>query len=112
MDSIAVIVGARIKELRNERKWTQEQLAEYADLHVSYVIALEKGRKNASLDVLYRISNAFEMSLSDFFDIPQVEVSPVRTLAERQCEQRIEALVREFSQKLIREIELKNIADK
>ena len=112
MDSIAVVVGTRIKELRNERKWTQEQLAEYANLHVSYVIALEKGRKNASLDVLYRISNAFELPLSEFFDIPQVKVSPIRTLEERQREERIETLVREFSQKLIREIELKYIADK
>ena len=105
MTDIALIVGNRIKELRQNKKWTQEQLAEYADLHVTYIVALEKGRKNASLDVLYRISNAFEMSLSDFFDIPQVEVSPIRTLEERQREERIEVLVREFSQKLIREIE-------
>ena len=105
MTDIALIVGNRIKELRQNKKWTQEQLAEYADLHVTYIVALEKGRKNASLDVLYRISNAFEMSLSDFFDIPQVEVSPIRTVEERQREERIEVLVREFSQKLIREIE-------
>ena len=105
MTDIALIVGNRIKELRQNKKWTQEQLAEYADIHVTYIVALEKGRKNASLDVLYRISNAFEMSLSDFFDIPQVEVSPIRTLEERQREERIEVLVREFSQKLIREIE-------
>lgn len=105
MTDIALIVGNRIKELRQNKKWTQEQLAEYADLHVTYIVALEKGRKNASLDVLYRISNAFEMPLSDFFDIPQVEVSPIRTLEERQREERIEVLVREFSQKLIREIE-------
>ena len=105
MTDIALIVGNRIKELRQNKKWTQEQLAEYADLHVTYIVALEKGRKNASLDVLYRISNAFEMSLSDFFDIPQVEVSPISTLEERQREERIEVLVREFSQKLIREIE-------
>lgn len=109
MDNIAVIVGTRIKELRNRKKWTQEQLAEYADLHVSYVIALEKGRKNASLDVLYRISCAFGMSLSDFFDIPQV---PVRISQEQQYEERIELLVHEFSQKLIKELKRKNIADR
>lgn len=108
MDDIAVIVGTRIKELRSRRKWTQEQLAEYADLHVSYVIALEKGRKNASLEVLYRIACAFEMSLSDFFDIPKV---PIRTSPEQQYEERIEALVHEFSKKLIKEIKQKNIAD-
>ena len=103
MTGIAIVVGARIKELRSKKKWTQEQLAEYADLHVSYIIALEKGRKNASIEVLYRISNALEISLADF--------SPVRTLEERQREERTEALVREFSQKLIREIDLKNAAD-
>ena len=108
MDDIAVIVGTRIKELRSRRKWTQEQLAEYADLHVSYVIALEKGRKNASLEVLYRIARAFEMSLSNFFDIPNV---PIRTSTEQQYEERIEALVHEFSQKLIKEMKQKNIAD-
>lgn len=111
MAGIAIVVGARIKELRSKKKWTQEQLAEYADLHVSYIIALEKGRKNTSIEALYRISNALEISPADFFTIPQAAISPVRTLEERQREERIEALVREFSQKLIREIDLKNAAD-
>ena len=106
MGNIAILVGARIKELRNKRKWTQEQLAEHADLNVSYVIALEKGRKNASLDVLYRISNAFQMPLTEFFDTtPAIAVEDSRSQNSRAREERIEQLVREFSQKLIREFE-------
>lgn len=111
MTNIAIAIGARIKELRSNKKWTQEQLAEYADLHVSYIIALEKGKKNASVEVIYRIANAFEISLSEFFNIPQAVIIPTRNSEERQREARIEALVQEFSQKIIREFDKKNNHD-
>ena len=42
MSDVTAWVGHRIQSLRLERGWTQEQLAEYADLHVSYVSTLEK----------------------------------------------------------------------
>lgn len=104
MTEISIAIGDRIKYLRKQHMWTQEQLAEFADLHVSYVIALEKGRKNASLDVIYRIACAFGMTLSSFFEfnLPPVVSSCISEQAE--LERRIEPLLREYTQKLLREI--------
>lgn len=102
MTNIAVVVGIRIRELRQEKRWTQEQLAEYADLHVTYIVALEKGRKNASIEVLYRIANAFEISLADFFNTsPAIEIVPSRPAAERKKEKDIEMLLNEYTQRLL-----------
>ncbi len=67
MSDVTAWVGHRIQSLRLERGWTQEQLAEYADLHVSYVSTLEKGKKNPSIEVINRLASAFRLSLSDFF---------------------------------------------
>ena len=103
MTDINLIVGKRIRELRQDKRWTQEQLAEYADLHVTYIVALEKGRKNASIEVLYRIANAFEISLADFFDCnPPIEIKNLRSERERNKDRKIEILMEEYTQKLLR----------
>ena len=49
MSDVTAWVGHRIQSLRPERGWTQEQLAEYADLHVSYVSTLEKEKRIPAL---------------------------------------------------------------
>lgn len=41
-------VGSRIRELRKAKGWTQEQLAEAASLHYSYIGGLERGDRNIS----------------------------------------------------------------
>lgn len=67
MSDVTAWVGHRIQSLRLERGWTQEQLAEYADLHVSYISTLEKGKKNPGIEVISRLSSAFQLTLSEFF---------------------------------------------
>jgi transcriptional regulator with XRE-family HTH domain len=41
--------GRRVRQLRLERKLSQEDLAELADLHRNYVSQIEGGRRNVSL---------------------------------------------------------------
>lgn len=60
-------LGMRIKFLRNERGWSQEDLALEANINKNYLSDLENGRRNPSLDILERIANAFGMSLSELF---------------------------------------------
>ena len=40
MSEITIALGKKIRSLRQARNWTQEQLAEYAELHVSYIVLL------------------------------------------------------------------------
>ena len=50
---------------RRSLKWSQEKLAEKADLHPVYIGKLERGEENVSLDALMRISSALKIQLSD-----------------------------------------------
>ena len=60
-------LGMRIRFLRNERGWSQEDLALEANINKNYLSDLENGRRNPSLDILERIANAFGISLSELF---------------------------------------------
>lgn len=46
-------------------KWSQEKLAEKADLHRNYVGDIERGEENVSVDALRRIATALKVRLSD-----------------------------------------------
>ena len=65
MSSITIALGKKIRSLRLSRGWTQEQLAEYADLHVSYVVLLEKGANRATIETLEKLAKAFGISISE-----------------------------------------------
>ncbi|WP_397330588.1 helix-turn-helix domain-containing protein [Paenibacillus polymyxa] len=43
LSEFSIAVGNRIRALRKQRGWTQEQLAEKAKLHYSYLSSLERG---------------------------------------------------------------------
>jgi transcriptional regulator with XRE-family HTH domain len=60
-------VGNRIRELRKAKGWTQEQLAEAASLHYSYIGGVERGDRNISLETLEKIIAAFEVPAIEFF---------------------------------------------
>ena len=71
MDNVRVLVGERIRNLRKERGWSQEELGEKADLHHTYVGAIERGEKNASIDTLEKIAVAFNIEILDLFALAQ-----------------------------------------
>ncbi len=47
-----------MRELRTERKLSQEDLAEVADLHRNYISQIECGRRNVSLLNILKIARA------------------------------------------------------
>ena len=60
-------LGMRIRYLRSLRKWSQEDLALESNVNRNYICDLENGRRNPSLEVLERISEAFGITLSELF---------------------------------------------
>jgi transcriptional regulator with XRE-family HTH domain len=60
-------VGARIRALRQARGFSQETLAERADLHRNYVGSIERGERDVGLSSLARLTSALGLSLADFF---------------------------------------------
>ena len=65
MSRITIEIRKKIRSLRLSRGWTQEQLAEYADLHVSYIVLLEKGANRATIETLEKLAKAFGISISE-----------------------------------------------
>lgn len=58
-------VGVVIKRLRKEHSISQERLAELIDSHQVYVSEIERGLKTPSLEILYKISKVFDLSLAE-----------------------------------------------
>lgn len=68
MQSITQEVGARVRAFRQRMGITQEELAERAELHHTYIGQVERGEKNLTIASLEKILTALNVSFSDFFE--------------------------------------------
>lgn len=59
------LLANNIKYYRVKMKISQEKLAELAELHPTYISNIEQGKRNLSLQNVYQIAKAFDMSVSD-----------------------------------------------
>jgi transcriptional regulator with XRE-family HTH domain len=59
--------GARVRKLRQERGWTQVDLAERLGVDRSYLAQIEGGQRNVSLAIIETIAAGFGLSLSKLF---------------------------------------------
>jgi putative transcriptional regulator len=57
----------RLRELRDERGWSQGQLAEQLDVSRQTINALETGKYDPSLPLAFRIARLFERSIESIF---------------------------------------------
>ena len=63
-------IGAKIKELRDQKGWSQRNLAMRAKMSNTEIARIEKGeRNNPTLDVVFKLSNAFGISVNYFLSI-------------------------------------------
>lgn len=63
--NVIVKFGNRIRELRGEKEWTQEQLADKTGFHRTYIGMIERGERNPSLKNIEIFANTFKISISD-----------------------------------------------
>jgi transcriptional regulator with XRE-family HTH domain len=52
------LFGNRLRELRVQRKLSQEKVAELAELHRNYVGGIERGERNVSLINIVKLAHA------------------------------------------------------
>jgi transcriptional regulator with XRE-family HTH domain len=60
-----VVLGAAIRQKRKRSGFTQEVLAEKADLHTNYLGRVERGEEQISLASLRRIAKALGVRVSE-----------------------------------------------
>ena len=61
------IFGLRVRELRKKSKLTQSELAEKIGLSTNFIGMVERGERNTSVDKIFKLSRAFNLSLAEFF---------------------------------------------
>jgi transcriptional regulator with XRE-family HTH domain len=58
MRDLSDIVATRVRQVRNARGWTQEDLSDKVGLSVRYIGQIERNRASPSVRVLGRLSQA------------------------------------------------------
>jgi transcriptional regulator with XRE-family HTH domain len=69
--TLALSIGARVKQERRSRGWTLDQLAEVAGMSRRMVVNVEQGAANPSVGTLLRISDALGIGLPSLVQRPQ-----------------------------------------
>lgn len=64
---IKLLVGKRVRELRNGIGISQEELANLAGLDRTYITSVECGKRNISIVNIEKLTNALQVSLKEFF---------------------------------------------
>jgi ribosome-binding protein aMBF1 (putative translation factor) len=67
MQDIRKRFGDRIRALRNDQGWSQEELADRAGLHRTYIGSVERGEQNLSLLNIERLAATLGISLAELF---------------------------------------------
>jgi putative transcriptional regulator len=61
-------VKNRLKVLRAERDWSQQDLGEHLGISRQSVNAIEKGRYDPSLPLAFKIAALFDMAIEEIFE--------------------------------------------
>lgn len=65
---IRVRLGKNVRSLREERGWSQEDYADRAGIHRTYVSDIERGRRNPTITVVEKLAQPFDVTASQLLD--------------------------------------------
>ncbi|HZW67730.1 MAG TPA: helix-turn-helix transcriptional regulator [Pseudogracilibacillus sp.] len=57
----------RLRELRNDRALTQEQLSQRVGVSRQSIVAIETGKYDPSLQLAFKLAREFDCSIEDIF---------------------------------------------
>ncbi|HEY2930547.1 MAG TPA: helix-turn-helix transcriptional regulator [Acidobacteriota bacterium] len=65
--------GERVREIREEKKFTQKQIAQRMKTDVYYISRVENDHTSPTLATMLKLAEALEVGVRDFFPVPQAE---------------------------------------
>lgn len=71
-------VAKTIKQVRTEKKWSHDELAERAGVDRSYISHLEAEKRAPSVPVLQKIAHAAGWKMSEFFTVVEAYMMDLR----------------------------------
>ena len=61
-------LGSNVRRLRVAKGWSQEDYADRAGIHRTYVSDIERGRRNPTVTVVEKLAKPFEVSAGSLLD--------------------------------------------
>lgn len=59
--------GSRVRELRAQANLSQEKFALLIEMDRTYLASLENGKRNVSLENIYKIAHGFNITIEELF---------------------------------------------
>ncbi|UUZ93358.1 helix-turn-helix domain-containing protein [Paenibacillus sp. P25] len=73
-DRLLKNIGARVRDIRKEKGFSQEQLGELAGVHYSYIGAVERGEKNFTMTTLGKIAAALKVDVLELLRYSEIDL--------------------------------------
>lgn len=66
-EPVLIRFGQRVQELRKAKQLSQEQLADIAGVHRTYIGMIERAEKNITLRTIAKIADALRIDIKELF---------------------------------------------
>ena len=66
---IKIQFGLKVKQLRNQKGWSQEALAHKAEIDRTYLPGIEAGKRNVSIVVIEKLAKALNVELTEIMNL-------------------------------------------
>lgn len=77
-------LGNRIRVIRGEQNLTQSAFSKMVEINRSYLVDVEHGKRNVSIDNLIKIAKGLDMTLSELFEGVDTTILGRRMLLTQQ----------------------------
>ncbi|MDK0862840.1 helix-turn-helix transcriptional regulator [Clostridium perfringens] len=82
------LVGENLRRIREEKKLSRRELAEKSGLSQSYIVQIEKGTKNPTLEVLKSLANSLNVRVEHLTENENTdEIKTFGTELDKLCEE-------------------------
>jgi transcriptional regulator with XRE-family HTH domain len=61
-------LGSNVRRLREAKGWSQEDYADRAGIHRTYVSDIERGRRNPTITVVEKLAGPFGIAVGDLLN--------------------------------------------
>lgn len=61
-------LATNLRRLRNQKGWSQEEYADRADIHRTYVSDIERGARNPTITIVEKLAKPFGVKAGSLLD--------------------------------------------
>ncbi|MFC1866526.1 helix-turn-helix domain-containing protein [Thermodesulfobacteriota bacterium] len=97
-DMKELLLGRRIRALRNAKGWTQQELGSQADINYKFLGEVERGQQNPSFNTLVKVAAALGVELPELFRFEH------EILDRKKIETRIKQLLKTMPDENLRQL--------